>query len=228
MYNILIVEKDLKQIEKIFDKLYEFKENLRVLNIATNVKKTNAYVNSKKYDIIILGTVFIELLNFIEKNNYINYKKSIILLKRLKENFCYNMKGNEYLFNIISINELNLELENIIKFKDCYEIRSKIHKELNYLKYNYIYIGTKYLEDVIFEIYKNKDSFDGNLTKNIYPIIAKKYNKTVETIYGDMKLATKYMLLDCKEEIIIKYFNYYSFTAPKLKEIILVILNKIL
>ena len=35
------------------------------------------------------------------------------------------------------------------------------------------------------------------------------------------------MILDCKEEKIIEYFSYSYFVIPKVKEIILTILNKI-
>ena len=110
---------------------------------------------------------------------------------------------------------------------NSHNVRLKIRNELTYLNYNYSYNGTHYIEDVIFELYKIKNNFKGNLKKEIYPILSKKYNKSIDTIYGDIKVATKYMILDCKEEIILKYFNYSFFIVPKVKEIILTVLNKL-
>lgn len=107
-------------------------------------------------------------------------------------------------------------------------IKIKINNELKHLHYNFSYNGTRYLAEVIFEVYKQKDSHKDNLQKNIYPIIAKKYNKSINTIHGNIKQATKCMYLDCEESIINKYFNYSYFVKPKLKEIIFTILNKII
>lgn len=89
------------------------------------------------------------------------------------------------------------------------------------------YNGTKYLSEVILEVYKRKDLYIDNLNKCIYPIIAEKHNKSINTICGNIKQATNSMLLDCKEEIIMEYFNYTIFVKPKLKEIIFTIVNKL-
>lgn len=50
-----------------------------------------------------------------------------------------------------------------------------IKEELNYLGYNPKYYGTKYLEEVIYILYNNENI--NNLQKEVYPIIARKYNK---------------------------------------------------
>lgn len=106
-------------------------------------------------------------------------------------------------------------------------IRKKIRQQLSYLNFNYCNNGTKYLEETILEIYKEKYNFDGNLSKNIYPIIAKKYNKKVDTIYGNIKQATNYMLSECNKNIIISYLGYSYYVKPKVQEIIFAILNKL-
>lgn len=93
--------------------------------------------------------------------------------------------------------------------------------------YNFSYNGTRYLSETIFEIYKKEDFLIDNLKKDIYPIIAKRHNKSVNTICGNIKQATKCMCLDCDEKILNDYFCYSYFVKPKLKEIIFTILNKI-
>lgn len=57
--------------------------------------------------------------------------------------------------------------------------------------------------------------------------IAKKYNKKVDTIYGNIKQATNYMLSECNENIIISYLGYSYYVKPKVQEIIFAILNKL-
>ena len=76
-------------------------------------------------------------------------------------------------------------------------------------------------------LYKNKNIDYENLSKNIYPIIGKRYNKSANTIYCDIKQAVKAMYYDCEEETINEYFHYSYFMKPKLKEIIFTILRKI-
>lgn len=96
------------------------------------------------------------------------------------------------------------------------------------LNYNYSYKGTKYLEETILEIYKMNINFEGNLEKEIYPIIAEKHQKKMDTIYGNIKFATNHMIMDCKEEKLNQYLGYSYFEKPKVKEIIFKVLSKIL
>ena len=49
---------------------------------------------------------------------------------------------------------------------------------------------------------------EDNFKKNVYPIIEKKHSKTVDTIYGNIKQATKQMINSCDKEILASYFNY--------------------
>lgn len=96
------------------------------------------------------------------------------------------------------------------------------------MNYNFSHVGTKYLEETIIEVYNVKDIFDGNFEGNIYPIIAKRYNKRANTIYCNIKQATNAMIVNCDEKILIKYFNYNYFVKPKVNEVIFTILHKIL
>lgn len=106
-------------------------------------------------------------------------------------------------------------------------IINKINNELRFLHYNFCYNGTRYLAEVIYEIYWKEDFFIDNLKNDIYPIIAKRHSKSVNTIHCNIKQATKCMYLDCTEEELKEYFNYRYFVKPKLKEIIFTILNNL-
>lgn len=66
-----------------------------------------------------------------------------------------------------------------------------------------------------------------NLSKNIYPLIAKKYNKSVNNIHTNIKQATKYMYRDCDSNILKNYFCFYDDVKPTEKQVIYTILNKL-
>ena len=110
----------------------------------------------------------------------------------------------------------------------CSNLNNIINIELKKLKFDFSHIGTTYLKEVIINLYKLRDHFDGNLKENIYSVIAKKYNKKVNTIYCDIKQAVKSMLLKNDRSFIAEYFNYNYYYNPKINEIIFTILNKIL
>lgn len=103
---------------------------------------------------------------------------------------------------------------------------SKINKELEYIGYNLSYYGARYLAESIALIYNNYDSSE-NLNKNIYPVIAKKYNKTVNTVKGDIRSATNSMFYECDETRLKNYFNFYTVSKPKPKLVIYTVLNKL-
>lgn len=229
MYNALIVENTLHNMEKVANILSHEINYIRISNITSNFNTALNYITSQNFEIIILSSHFLSLLDFIQKNQIYHYRKSILVLSDHTTHH-KSLSNNPYCFTskIIPYKDLDVQLKKMVHYRNnSHQIRTKIHNELTKLNYNYSYTGTRYIEDSIFELYKNQNSFNGNLKKEIYPILSTKYKKSVDTIYGNIKQATKYMLLDCKEEVIIKYFNYNSFNFPKIKEIIFTVLNKI-
>lgn len=122
-----------------------------------------------------------------------------------------------------------LESLNIIidesKYKE--EIRNVIEKELRKLNFNFTHDGTQYLVDCIYRIYLLDKSNKEVSANHIYQIIANRYNKTANTIYGDIKQAINAMYYDCKEEILKEYFRYNFIMKPKPREVIYTIARKI-
>lgn len=235
MYNLLIIEKDLNLTRIIINNIANKFRNIRVCNISCNVEECFELLSTINVDIIFIDSLhnkkeYTKLVEHLEKNNLYRYKKLIIVRDIKKKS--YNDNEINYAFSYVnSIEEIEENLEEIIKMKveldNNYVIKERIQNELKKLNYNYSYNGTKYLEESILEIYKANLNFDGNLKKEIYPIIAKKYKKNIDTIYCNIKFATNCMLVECKEDTIIQYFGYVFFTKPKIKEIIYRVLNKI-
>ena len=134
------------------------------------------------------------------------------------------LKGSGY---DVLLKEFKALINSKMQYNKYNDLITKIDYELKHLNFNFSHYGTKYLRETIIEVYKVKQRFDGNLKKNIYPIIAKRYKKNVNTIYCNIKKAILSMYLECNEDRLLNYFNYSYITKPKVNEIIFTILNKI-
>lgn len=235
MYNLMIIERNPKELDKIVNSICDKFQNIRVCHISYDDKKVLNILEKNIIDFILLDCKTNEIndlkfVNYIQNKKLEQYKKSIIV--KLDKTINLNdFNENRYIFSYTSdINTMYKDIRKLVfeqkenhKFK---RIKNKIKEQLTYLRYNYSHSGTRYIEETILEIYKDRYNFDGNLSKNIYPIIAKKHNKTVDTIYGNIKQATNYMLLECNKDRIMNYLGYGDYVKPKIQDIIFAILNK--
>ena len=186
-------------------------ENIRICNIEYNIENCFSVLKTTEIDIIIIDlennqNTEIDLIKYIERNKLYRYKKSIIV-KVNQFGHKEISKANQYVLSYINkISEIEHVLHVFIAKKR----------------------DMKYLEETILEIYKMNIKFEGNLEKEIYPIIAKRHQKKMDTIYGNIKFATNHMIMDCKEEKLNQYLGHGYFEKPKVKEIIFKVLSKIL
>lgn len=236
MYNLMIIERNPKELDKIVNSICDKFQNIRVCHISYDDKKVLNILEKNIIDFILLDCKANEIndlkfVNYIQNKKLEQYKKSIIV--KLDKTINLNdFNENRYIFSYTSdINTMYRDIRKLVfeqkenhNFK---RIKNKIKEQLTYLSYNYSYSGTRYIEETILEIYKDRYNFDGNLSKNIYPIIAKMHNKTVDTIYGNIKQATNYMLLECNKDRIMNYLGYGDYVKPKIQDIIFAIVNKL-
>lgn len=124
--------------------------------------------------------------------------------------------------NIYTIKSLNELLVNNFQAK-----KKRTIAELEYIGYNFKFKGTQYLLDVILEVHKDDDIFLNNLQTTLYPIIAKKYGKTITDIKNCIISATDNMYAECSVEKLKKYFSLCSDEKPSIKRVIYTIANKI-
>ena len=120
--------------------------------------------------------------------------------------------------------------QNLYKYMNANEeriIKGKIKKEMKLLGYNMEHIGAKYLVETICIVYSLKKYTNINLLKDIYPIVAKKYGKTVNNIRCNIRNATDIMYFDNEEEVIKKYLENYKNCKFGSKIVIDAILEKI-
>lgn len=191
MYNLMIIERNPKELDKIVNSICDKFQNIRVCHISYDDKKVLNILEKNIIDFILLDCKANEIndlkfVNYIQNKKLEQYKKSIIV--KLDKTINLNdFNENRYIFSYTSdINTMYKDIRKLVlEQKETYNhkrIKNKIKEQLTYLSYNYSYSGTRYIEETILEIYKDRYNFDGNLSKNIYPIIAKKHNKTVDTI----------------------------------------------
>ncbi len=235
MFKLLVVEDNIKQSKQIINYISQNDDDTKLYCIAYNYQEAIDIIKNKDIDIILLDlnlpdTSGIEIIKYIEKNKINKYYNSIFVVSG-RYDLITVVQKSPYVFSYItkpySLNNILENLKSIIKLKKSKDILQKINNELKKLHYNFSYNGTRYLAETIYEIYKRDNENSDNLKKYIYPIIADKHKKTINTICGNIKQATNSMYFDCDEETLKKYFNYSYCTKPKVKEIIFTVLNNI-
>ena len=178
--------KNKKSVKNLKEEL--IKKNIEVIEIKKNnideIMLKNI-LNDVSMDIIIImgeciqhmketffNMLYIYPKNIIEKELYIVYNDKIIYItqKQEKEIILKYCKLKEMCNNIIStINDNN-------------QIIEKIKIELKKINFNFLHIGTNYLVKSIYEVYLNSEKENINLSKDIFPSVAKKMNKKANTV----------------------------------------------
>ena len=168
-----------------------------------------------------------ELIN-LYKNIIKDYKKIIFIL------YVNNVKkidNTKYYYidkNFVNDEIFFATIENLKYINTDYNLRIKIKEELKYLGYNPKYKGTQYIYEVIL-ILLNENLYDysDNLEKNVYPKIASKHNKSINTIKCDIINATDIMICECEENKLMEYLGYFTFSKPGPKKVIESIISRI-
>lgn len=133
-----------------------------------------------------------------------------------------------YVYKPVDFEKVKNEILDILNEKINENlIKIEINNELKKLHYNFSYNGTRYISEIIYEIYSKNDIYLDNLKKYIYPVIAKRHNTNINNIHCNIKQSTKCMYFDCPETKLKEYFNLSKTKKPKEKLVITTILNKI-
>ncbi len=239
MVNVLVVEDNFYYLKNLINILSHTNSKMRLYKISTDGKETIEILKNEEnsIDIVLLDLKLphyngIEILNYIESNNLIKYKNSIIVISGEVE-LLIQIRNNPYLYSYIdkmsgldnALKEINKLIE--IKEQEKSSIEHLVGEELRKLHYNFLYIGTKYLEESILLMY-NKDNWENiKLEKDIYPILSKKHKKTVNNIKTNIINATDLMYYDCESNILREYFQICDNEKPTPKIVISTIINNL-
>ena len=240
MVNILIADDNIYYAKTLMNIINDgINDDIKVTHIAVDGKETLDILENNLIDVILLDLKMpiydgLYILDKLEKNKMKKYEKSIIVISGEAEMLC-SIRNQEYIYSILnkvcSISKIVDKIMELIKYKreekKELEIRNEIIKQLQYLNYNLSHKGTQYLMDSILIIYNKQDYEMFNLEEDIYPIVARKYNKSMHNIKSNINKANDYMYKVCKKEILRKYFKFFDDTKPTVKNVIYTMLNKI-
>lgn len=232
MVNMLICVRDISEVKELFNEIISVNKNIRIDKIATTQEEVIKAFNNNKIDVILLESSFIKqgILNKISEYLSEKFKDSIMVItNNFKE--IQDIIKNEMIFDYIikgsSKNEMLYKINRMIEGRNSEEKKKSILNELKYIGYNVEYVGTNYLAETILQMYINKDLMLDNLQRDIYPIVSKKYNKSVHNIKCNITRATDCMYYECDSERLKDYFGFYDDTKPTAKTVVFTILNKI-
>lgn len=243
MNNILIITKDMKYFKKLMMSIHKELKNVVVWATASNNKEISYSLSNYNIDLVLVDLPYkdyikLETKKIISKRKL---KKSIILISDTEVNEV-EILSSPYLYDyVIKNNNLSQLLQKTrtlaytkksfcISEKDKVKetiVKEKIKNELLYLGYKNSHDGTKYLIDTIYLLYTLKDYYDNNLEKDIYPIIGKKYGKSVNSIRGSIVFATDAMTYECEEQKLKDYLYMKQYVKPGGKAVAEVVLAKI-
>ena len=210
MVNVLAVEDDFYYLKNLINSLSDANLKIKLCKISIDGKETTDIIKNPKnnIDIILLDLKVskcngIQILDYIESNKLTKFKNSIIAISD-NMNLMLQIRNNPYLFSYITktsgMKKIIKEIGALAKIKEDNEslIKRKICNELETLHYNFSYVGTKYLMETIFLLYNTKLWEDAKLEKEVYPIISKKYKKSVNNIKCNIIHATNEMIVNKK------------------------------
>lgn len=211
MINALVISKDIHLVQKLLNETNLSDLNIRIDKITTTRTQTLSILKSYRPDIIFLDTY---IKNHFEDLFFDAYKSIIVEL---------SSRRNLILLN----NDILDRIHSIIEFTDFELKKNKVVKELEYIGYKFKYKGTHYLVDTIMQIYKSQNNMVDNLQTGIYPVIAKKYHKTIFNIKSSITKATESMYYECDSKKLESYFKFANDVKPTVKQVIFTVINKI-
>lgn len=240
MQNLLIVEDNLIQSYHLANSICREISNIRLYGIVPTCSEAIEIIKNCKVDIIILDLKLPDssgndVINFIKKNNLSKYEYSIIILtgeiSMIKDSI-----NNKYIYyyctkigSYESVVEHTKELAEIKDMESSYSQLDKVIKaNMESLNFDFSYKGTVYLFDTILEIMEREDKFEINFDKEIYPIIAKKYNTKKNSIKVNIFNSVSLMYYNISEDKLSEYLGYKVTTKPKTKELITSIILHVL
>ncbi len=234
MYNILFIGENLSLIYKIVNYVSAEISNCRLYAINNTQEGSLKTISSCVPDIIIIdynsknisSDIILDYIEIHKLNKYYNSVINISISPIVNSKIIKRQFKSRYICISDNFYNLKKELQDIMNYTNITKIE-KINNEMKKIKYNFSYVGTKYLSDCIYLCSMIRSLNNINLNKQIYPIIANKYHKSINSIKTNIIRATTNMYYDCDEETLSKFLGYKFIYKPSLKEIIIRIINNI-
>lgn len=233
MINILLIAEYNNLTRKLINYISCLDSNIKLFNISTNLKESIDAINTLIPDIIILDIDYkyycaTNLIKYLFDKNLSKYINSIILWYEYSNK--YNLITTNPFINCIINKNNNFEaFKNIIKniSNSSHILNYKIEQILASLNFNFSYNGTKYIYESLNILCFHKNPYNANFEKEVYPLIARKYHKSISNIKGNILHAIDIMYFDCDEQNLYKLLKLYPSCKPSPKKVILFIIDYI-
>lgn len=205
MINILVCIEDVEYCKNIINNLNKMNDNIRIYRIFNHFEEVNNVDNFADIDLYIFHISNISNKKSFETiQKFLNSDSVILILEntdiKFNDKIDYILRNKNLKYDITLLNDIINQKNN------TFHIKNKIQNELNVLGYNTLYIGTTYITEAIYLLY-NYETTNAILEKDVYPIIAKKYKKSVNNIKCNIINATNTMYYDCNEETLDNYLK---------------------
>jgi CheY-like chemotaxis protein len=233
MFTILIADDNIVFAKMLVNTIIGTMDNLRVVKIATDGKEALELMNSQIIDVVLIDLKMPvyngnQVLSMLSEEKKKIYENSIIVITG-EPSLIPEIIDNPMIFSIVSkgagqTEKIIMYIKKLIESKSNDLKYRQIISELQKIGYNINLIGTQYLAQAIYEIHLRENTYQGNLKKEIYPILSRIFQKSVHNIKCNITRATENMNLYCAKDTL---DNYFYNIQPTTKLVINLVLNKI-
>lgn len=210
MVNALVISNNINFVQALLNEVSTLSLELRIASISTSKTKTIEVLNSQSFKIVFLDK---SMKSTYSKNFFKNYSNVIVFSCR-EESPLISPKNAKF-------------LKTLVEKHDYEKKKAKISKELEYIGYKFKYKGTHYLLESILQMIENRNSMVDHLQTSVYPLVAKKYNKTTLNIKSSINKATECMYYECDSTRLKNYFHSGEDIKPTVKQVIFTVIGNI-
>ena len=225
MYKVIVIDNNVEFISKIITLLYPVSTaKLKAIYTKFSTETLKGILNED--DIFIMSEI-----NYLKYFSLFNIKNRIIIFT----NDNVRVKSNNnilYLSNNISVDSASKNIFTFLNLLPLETYEEKVRKILVNLKFDFKYIGTIYLLESILYCLDHSDLYlCENLTKNVFSILAQKYNSTPDNIKWSISRSITHLYENSSntdKQRLSLFFKLDGTQKPTAKLIICSILNKII
>ena len=216
MIKILIVCKDNSTAKLIVNNITGKIHDLHLIGIANTINEGLTFLKKREPTLIITTSPkFVEILN----NDCSTYTPGIVLIAPPDPDKPAVYKFRKLLLHIHSLDKLDQILNRTFRFiTDNYTTSKKkyIKEILSDIGFDFKLIGTKFLFDSLIYItsYVGASGF-GNLSTDVYPYVAEKYNSKPLVVKWAIIRSINYLYNKCDEETLEKIEAYFDIKYPE-------------
>lgn len=238
MLNVLLANRNLESLQLLQNYISQYIPDIRVGYLATDGIELLEALNQYHYDIILMETNLpkkdgFDVLQHLSSIKKVELQKSFIVLSK-NDTMIKNLNKHELVYKAFKSGEsLNMILHTLQQIVDSKKvesettfIRNKIINELQTIGYNLAHKGTHYLAESVV-LLATTEKNNENLSKHIYPIVSKIFNKDLNNIKCNITSATEAACKNITDDILLSYFKLSTHVKPTTKMIIYSILKRL-